>query len=104
MIAAAALMPAAPFGANPPVVGLVQLVGLIRKMPTAMKNKMIPTLSSTIALFVSADSLIPMTRMIVISATTATAGRFMMIGRPRTCGAVLHAAARYCVVASVAPV
>ena len=93
MIAAAALIPANPFGENPPVAGLVQLCGLIRKMPTAMKNKMIPTLSSTIALFVSADSLMPMTRMTVISATTATAGKLMMIGKPPRCGAVVQAAA-----------
>ena len=69
-------------------------------MPTAMKNRMIATLSSTIALLASADSLMPMTRMTVINATTSTAGRLMITGMPNTCGAAVQAEARYCVAAS----
>ncbi len=56
MIAAPALMPAKPFGANPPVAGLFQLIGLIRVTPTATKKRMIPILRITIALFELADS------------------------------------------------
>src|SRR5690242_17951609 len=102
MIAAAALMPANPLGLNPPVSGLFQLFGLMRKMPIAMKNRMMPILSSTIALFASADWRMPMTRITVINATTATAGRFMMSGMPAMCGADDHADAMYFVVASAA--
>ena len=63
MMAAAALIPLKPFGAKPPVAGFVQFSGLIRNTPTARKNRMIPTLSTTIALLVLADSLMPMTRI-----------------------------------------
>src|SRR5487761_2202122 len=98
MMAAAALMPRKPLGLKPPVAGLVQLCGLMRKMPTAMKNRMMATLRSTIALFASADSLVPMTRITVISATTATAGMLMISGMWNRCGAAVQADARYLVV------
>src|SRR5437762_12850396 len=100
MMAAAALIPAKPFGANPPVPGLVQFDGLMRNAPTAMKNRMMPTLSSTIALLALADSLMPMTRMTVSNSTTATAGRLMMNGMLPKCGAMVQAAARYFIVSS----
>ena len=64
---------------------------------------MMPILSSTIALFEFADSLIPMTRMTVITATTAKAGRLKITGRLPMCGAFDHADARNCVVGSLAP-
>ena len=63
MIAAPALMPANPLGENPPMAGSFQLLGLIRVAPTAQKNRMMPILSSTIALFELALSLMPITRM-----------------------------------------
>src|SRR5687768_11548480 len=104
MIAAAALTPLNPLGEKPPVAGLFQLSGLIRNTPMARKNRMIPTLSTTIALVVLADSLMPMTRMIVTTKTTSAAGRLMMSGRPpKICGAPDHAEARNCVPASVTP-
>src|ERR1044071_6262279 len=103
MIAAPALIPANPLGANPPSAGLVQFDGLSRNAPTAMKNRMLPILSSTIALLVLADSRTPITRMTVMTATERNAGRLAMIGIPSTWGAVVSAEARYWLLASVAP-
>src|SRR5690348_356870 len=103
MIAAPALIPAKPFGAKPPSAGSVQFDGLIRKAPTAMKKRMIPILSSTIALLALADSRTPITRMTVMTATERNAGRLAMIGIPKTCGAVVSAEARYWLLGSVAP-
>src|ERR1041385_1150928 len=103
MIAAPALIPAKPLGAKPPCAGSVQLWGFTRKTPTAMKKRRIPTLSSTIALLVSADSLTPMTRITVITATERNAGRLAMIGTPNRCGAAPSAEARYTVLGSDAP-
>jgi hypothetical protein len=53
-----------------------------------MKNRMIPILSSTIALFEFADPRTPRTRMTVIAQTTRNAGRFTMSGTPRIRGQV----------------
>src|SRR3972149_10308956 len=103
MIAAPALIPANPLGANPPCAGLVQLSGRTKKAPTAIKKRMIPTLRSTMALLVLADCRIPITRMTVMTATERKAGRFAMTGRPNRTGAVVRADARYWLLASVAP-
>src|ERR1043166_4363529 len=103
MIAAAALIPLKPFGAKPPSAGAFQLCGLMRNAPTAMKKRMIPIFSSTIALLVSADSLMPITRITVITATERNAGRLATSGTPSRCGAVVSAEARYRVLASDAP-
>ena len=103
MMAAPALMPAHPLGAKPPVAGLLQFSGLIRNTPTAMKNRMSPTLSSTIALLVLADSRIPTTSTQVIASTTRKAGRLAMNGTPKTCGALSSAEARYSTPGSEAP-
>ncbi len=71
--------------------------------PPRMKNRMIPILSSTMALFEFADSLMPITSTTVITATTRNAGRFAMTGKPKRRGAAVMAEARYWLVASVAP-
>jgi hypothetical protein len=62
-----------------------------------------PILSSTIALFELALSLMPITRMTVIRATIRKAGRLAMTGKPNTRGALVRAEARYWLVGSVAP-
>ena len=94
MMAAPALMPANPLGANPPRAGSFQSSGLISVVPTATKNRMMPILSSTIALFELADSRMPMIRITVMSATIMKAGRLAMNGRPKRRGAVSMAEAR----------
>src|SRR4026209_926348 len=103
MMAAPALIPAKPLGAKPPWAGSLQLAGRIRKAPTAMKNRMMPILSSTIALLVLADSRMPMTRTTVITATERNAGRLAMMGSPKRWGAVVSAEARYWLVAALGP-
>src|SRR4026209_2854709 len=103
MIAAAALIPLTPLGAKPPSAGLVQLDGRSRKSPTAMKNRMMPILRSTIALLVLADSLIPSTSTTVITATARNAGRLAMIGMPRRVAAVGVAGAKNAWAAWAAP-
>ncbi len=94
MMAAPAPMPDSPFGANPPVAGLVQLSGLRRVKPTAMKKRMMPILRSTIALFELADSLMPYTSRTVITMTDRNAGMLAMTGRPKRTGAPVTAEAR----------
>ena len=59
-----------------------------------MKNRMIPILSSTIALLVLADSLMPITSTTVMTATARNAGRLAMIGIPKRSGALVRADAR----------
>src|SRR5919106_2927950 len=103
MIAAPALIPANPLGAKPPVSGVVQFPGRISVRPTATKNRMIATLRITIALLDAADSRIPITRMQVMQATMRKAGRLAMTLKPKICGAVVRAEARYRLGASVAP-
>src|SRR6185503_10048925 len=103
MIAAPALMPAQPLGANPPSAGSVQLCGRIKVEPTAQKKRITPIFSATIAVFELADSLIPITRMTVISMTIRNAGRLAITGNPKRDGAVDRAEARYRVEGSAAP-
>src|SRR3954468_2464927 len=103
MMAAPALIPAKPLGANPPSLGSVQCAGLISVEPTAQKNTMMPILSSTMALFELADSRMPITRIQVMRATMRKAGRLAITGKPNRWGAVVKADARYWVGASVAP-
>src|ERR1041385_7364685 len=107
MIAAPVLIPLKPLGAKPLPPGTrlweVQFDGLIRNTPTAMKKRMSPTFSSTIALLVFADSLIPMTRIQVITITTRNAGRLKITGTPRRCGALVTAPAKYAIEGSVVP-
>src|SRR4051794_18091407 len=96
MIAAPALIPFQPLGANPPSAGLFQCSGLISVAPTAQKKRITAILSSTMALFELADSRMPITRRTVISATMRKAGRLAMTGNPNRCGALERADARYC--------
>src|SRR4026209_69405 len=103
MMAAPGLISAKPLGAKAPWAGSLQLAGRLRKAPTAMKNRMMPILSSTIALLVLADSRMPMTRTTVITATERNAGRLAMMGSPKRWGAVVSAEARYWLLASLAP-
>ena len=55
---------------------------------------MMAILRITIALLELADSRMPITRMVVMSATTRKAGRLAMNGNPKTVGAVVSAEAR----------
>ncbi len=93
MMAAPAPMPEMPLGAKPPVAGLVQLSGLRRVSPTAMKNRMIPILSRTMALFELAEARMPMTRTTVTSMTDMKAGMLAMRGTPNRLGAPVTAPA-----------
>src|SRR5215208_3493398 len=103
MIAAPALMPAQPFGAKPPSVGSLQLAGLISVAPTAQKNRITAILSTTMAVFELADSRMPITSTTVMQRTTRKAGRLAIKGKPRRCGPVVRAEARYKLEGSPAP-
>ncbi len=55
-----------------------QLSGLMCIRPTTATSSTIATLSTTMALLTRADSRMPITRTVDISATMKTAGRLMM--------------------------
>src|SRR5437667_493617 len=55
-----------------------QLAAVMWVKPTATIKKMMVSLSSTMKLLTFADSLMPITRIVDITATTNTAGRLMM--------------------------
>src|SRR5256886_2523184 len=77
MIAAPTLIPLRPFGAK---LGVVHSAGLMYLSPTIKNMAMMPTLIATITVLTRADSLVPMTRSQVMSATMANAGRLNTIG------------------------
>src|SRR5207247_1195156 len=84
MIAAPTLIPLRPFGAK---LGVVHSAGLMYLSPTIKNMAMMPTLIATITVLTRADSLVPMTRSQVMSATMASAGRLNTIGMGPRCGA-----------------
>ena len=84
MIAAPTLMPFKPFGAK---LGVVHSSGRMYLRPTNRNSPMMPTLIATMTVFTRADSLVPMTRSQVMSATMASAGRLKTMGMGPRCGA-----------------
>src|SRR5438876_12148766 len=83
MIAAPTLISLRPFGAE---LGVVHSAGLMYLSPTIKNMAMMPTLIATITVLTRADSLVPMTRSQVMSATMASAGRLNTIGMGPMCG------------------